>query len=112
MLAAAPRRPPRRFGQLLTEPGFYAPGALQLTPLAAHTLLQLARTPHRYGFAFSALGSAPHLLAFEGAPDFQRARQQRRAVRLRPIQGSLRSARRSRCSALMWSACVSHGWSW
>jgi len=66
--ALAPR--PRTLGQLLAHPGFSAPPAFALTPFAARSLLQLARTPHRYGFAFSALGSAPHMMAFEGAAGF------------------------------------------
>jgi ribosomal protein S12 methylthiotransferase accessory factor len=56
--------------ELLGRPAFFAPNVFQLDSFAAHSLLELSRAPHRYGFAFTALASAPHLLEFEAAGDF------------------------------------------
>ena len=49
----------------MSRPPFYAPAAFDIVPFVADSLLQLSRLPHRYGFAFTTLGSAPHLLDFE-----------------------------------------------
>jgi ribosomal protein S12 methylthiotransferase accessory factor len=46
------------------------PAAFDIGPFTAESLLSLSRVPHRYGFAFNTLGSAPHLMDFERTGDF------------------------------------------
>ena len=56
---------PRTLSDLVSHPPFFVRSPFEINPFAAETLLQLSRLPHRYGFAFVTLGSAPHLLEFE-----------------------------------------------
>ena len=61
---------PRTLSDLVSRPPFFMRSLFEINPFVAETLLQLSRLPHRYGFAFVALGSAPHLLEFEASGAF------------------------------------------
>ncbi len=61
---------PRHFSELVGPTRVNEDSAFSIAPILAESLYQLTRLPHKYAYAYTALGSAPHLDAFESCAEF------------------------------------------